>query len=203
VPLLLDAAREQQADIVVGSRYAPGGSGAQGFDGIRRYAVSQVARMAAQTFLPASRWTTDPLSGFFVIRRSVVAGVELRPIGYKILLEILVRGRWKRIADVAYALHSRNAGVSKATLREGVQFARHVSELRKARPIRRARRNVVVPVASSRITVPPMFGRATSSEGDRRHAVLPGPSARVAAERMLDGRAPASANAVEQVNARG
>ncbi len=128
VPLLLAAAEEAAADVVVGSRYMKGG-GADGFDGFGRRTVSQVARLAARALLASARWTTDPLSGFFLVRRDVVDGVELRPIGYKILLEILVRGRWQRIADVPYAFHSRNAGVSNATFREGMQFARHVSHL--------------------------------------------------------------------------
>jgi dolichol-phosphate mannosyltransferase len=201
IPLLFDTAREQQADIVVGSRYAPGGSGAQGFDGLRRYAVSQAARLAAQRFLPASRWTTDPLSGFFVIRRSVVSGVELRPIGYKILLEILVRGRWKRIADVAYAFHSRNAGVSKATLREGLQFARHVTELRKAPAVRRTRPDAKAPALSASITIPPVFARAQASPARTREIVLPGPSAKAAKGQLVEGKSVASGSTVEQMNA--
>jgi hypothetical protein len=53
-------------------------------------------------------------------------------MGYKILLEVLVRGRWNKIADLSYSFHSRNAGVSKATMNEGRQFLRHVGALRSA-----------------------------------------------------------------------
>jgi hypothetical protein len=81
----------------------------------------------------SARATTDPLSGFFLVRRSVLDGVRLRPIGYKVLLEILVRGDWRKVIDVPYVFHSRNAGVSKATMRQGLQFARHMSLLAIAR----------------------------------------------------------------------
>ena len=64
----------------------------------------------------------------------MVDGIEFRPVGYKILLEILVRGRWATVQDVPYAVHSRNAGVSKATMREGLKFALHMMLLRQATP---------------------------------------------------------------------
>lgn len=128
VPMLLEAVEQTGADIVVGSRYLDGG-GVAGFDGRSRKLISNLARAAAHRTLPCSRVTSDPLSGFFLVNRRVFEGVELRPVGYKILLEIIVRGRWKSLADVPYAFHSRNAGMSKATLREGLRFVRHLALL--------------------------------------------------------------------------
>ncbi|MEX0751044.1 MAG: glycosyltransferase, partial [Dehalococcoidia bacterium] len=131
VPLMLSAAIRTSADVVVGSRYTNGLT-LRGFNGAGRFAVSAIARQLAHSALPSTRPTTDPLSGFFLLRRSVVAGIQLQPMGYKILLEVLVRGRWSKIADVPYAFHSRNAGVSKATVREGRVFLRHLMALRAA-----------------------------------------------------------------------
>jgi len=131
VPLMLSAAYRSSADVVVGSRYTNGLT-LRGFNGAGRFAVSAIARQIAHTALPSARPTTDPLSGFFLLRRSVVDGIRLQPMGYKILLEVLVRGRWSKIADVPYAFHSRNAGVSKSTLREGRVFLRHLVKLRAA-----------------------------------------------------------------------
>jgi dolichol-phosphate mannosyltransferase len=131
VPLMLSAAYRSAADVVVGSRYTNGLT-LRGFNGAGRFAVSAVARQLTHAALASARPTTDPLSGFFLLRRSVVDGVRLQPMGYKILLEVLVRGRWSKIADVPYAFHSRNAGVSKSTLREGRIFLRHLIKLRAA-----------------------------------------------------------------------
>lgn len=131
VPLLLDAAVEKRADIVVGSRYLTRNGRVEGFETAGRRFVSSTATFLASQLLPQARATTDPLSGFFMLRRTVIDGVDLRPRGYKILLEILVRGRWRRVTDVPYSFHSRNAGVSKATMREGVQFLQHVVALKR------------------------------------------------------------------------
>lgn len=135
VPMMLNAARATDADVVVGSRYMSG-LGLTGFNGAGRFAISAVARQFARIALPPARLTTDPLSGFFLIRRSVIEGRALQPVGYKILLEVLVRGRWSHISDVSYSFHSRNAGVSKATMREGRLFLRHLNLLRAAYRIR-------------------------------------------------------------------
>ena len=131
VPMMLAAARQTDVEVVVGSRYTRGLT-LKGFHDPGRFAVSAVARQLARMALPPARLTSDPLSGFFLIRRSVVEGVRLQPMGYKILLEVLVRGRWSKIADVSYSFHSRNAGVSKATMREGRVFLRHLASLRDA-----------------------------------------------------------------------
>ncbi len=127
VPTLLTAA--QDADVVVASRYIPGGSSA-GLDGPARQLVSRGSRAAAVALFPRLRHCTDPMSGFFLFRRSVVENVELRPYGFKILLEILVRGEWSRLTEIPYAFEERAAGTSKADASQGVAYLRHLGELR-------------------------------------------------------------------------
>jgi hypothetical protein len=158
--MMISAARQTSAEVVVGSRYTRGLT-LKGFNDPGRFAVSAVARELARVTLPPARLTSDPLSGFFLIRRSVVDGVRLQPMGYKILLEVLVRGRWSKIADVAYAFHSRNAGVSKATLREGRTFLRHLALLRAAHRVRAG--GNVVPEEFLTTTV---ISRAPSAAGE-------------------------------------
>jgi dolichol-phosphate mannosyltransferase len=96
--------------------------------------VSRVTRLLTWALLRASRRTTDPLSGCFVVRRAVVDGTPLRPVGFKILLEILVRGRYDRVADVPYVFAGRHAGRTKATLRQGFDLVRHLVRLTAASP---------------------------------------------------------------------
>ncbi len=122
---MLQVAREKNSDIVVASRYVKGGSDG-GLSSITRRLLSQSSRwLVTVLFFPRLRRVTDPLTGYFLVRRAVVEGVELRPIGFKILLEILVRGRWKSSVDVPMKFEQRHAGESKATIKQGTTFLRH------------------------------------------------------------------------------
>ena len=129
IPTLLHAMDQSGADIVVPSRYVPGGSTA-GFSWLRK-AMSLVARWLAHLLVPAVRVTSDPLSGFFLVQRRVVEGVELAPIGWKVLLEVLARGRYRKVLDVPYAFRARNAGLSKMTLHQQWEFLLHIAALRR------------------------------------------------------------------------
>jgi len=126
IPDLLQCARDG-ADVVVGSRYEPGG-GTEKWTR-QRLIVSKVAKILANLFLPSSKKVSDPLSGFFLFRREVMEGVQLNPIGYKILLEILVRGRVERVASVPYIFRGREAGSSKYGIWEQVNYLRHILRL--------------------------------------------------------------------------
>lgn len=132
LPYLLDVLRRGEADLVVPSRYVPGGSPG-GLSPVRRF-ISLGARLLAQAVLKEARRTTDPLGGFFVVRRKALEGVQLSPRGWKILLEVLVRGRIERVVDVPYAFQPRTAGDSKLTLAVELQFLRHLVDLFLASP---------------------------------------------------------------------
>lgn len=126
LPDLLQKARAG-ADVVVGSRYENGG-GVEGWT-LNRKIVSRGARLLAYVFTPSSKKSTDPLSGFFLVRKAAIDGVVLRPVGYKILLEILVRGRVNRVEAVPYMFADRTAGESKYGLREQKNYLRHLARL--------------------------------------------------------------------------
>jgi dolichol-phosphate mannosyltransferase len=127
VPRLL-AAVEAGADIAVASRYMPGGSRA-GLDGLARNFVSRSCTWVAQAVFPEARRTSDPLSGFFCCRRTAVSGIELKPRGFKILLELLVCTPGLQVKDVPFVFASRLAGESKASTRQGVLFLGHLLSL--------------------------------------------------------------------------
>lgn len=119
------------ADIAVASRYAPGGR-ELGLSGPIRRLVSRQSTRAARLLLPQARQTTDPMSGFFAIRRAILDGATLQPVGFKILIEVLVRGHARRVVDVPYTLDRRTRAASKASPLEGVRFLRHLVRLRAA-----------------------------------------------------------------------
>ncbi|MBB2941359.1 putative flippase GtrA [Actinoplanes lutulentus] len=132
VPDLLTAGRNETAQAVVASRYLDRGR-VDGLGGLFRRFASRATGLAAKVLFPRRlRTVTDPMSGFFAIRRDAIRPEELRPDGYKILLEVLVRNRVERIAEVPYTFQPRTAGDSKASLREGLRYGRHLAGLRVA-----------------------------------------------------------------------
>lgn len=126
LPELLQKVREG-ADVVVASRYESGGA-IEGWT-LGRKIVSRGARLLAYLVTPSSRCSRDPMSGFFLLRRSAIEGVDLRPIGYKILLEILVRGNVRSVASVPFSFADREAGQSKYGVSEQVNYLRHLARL--------------------------------------------------------------------------
>ncbi len=135
VPALLEKAQEDGADLVVASRYLDSGD-ATALPPTRTL-ISHLATAAAKaTFSKALRALSDPMSGFFLLRRDLVDPDNLRPIGFKILLEIIVRNPDLRVAEVPYTFGVRHSGESKANGGEGLGFARHLARLR----LRRAER---------------------------------------------------------------
>jgi glycosyltransferase involved in cell wall biosynthesis len=132
--VLADTAMRHDCDIVVGTRYAGGGSPGNGLQGGGRTMVSHWATRLANSMFPRRlAMVSDPLSGLFAFRTAAVDLDRLKPAGFKILLEILVRNPVARVAEVAYCFAPRNAGESKASLRQGLTFFRHVGRLRLSR----------------------------------------------------------------------
>lgn len=132
--VLADTAMRHDCDIVVGTRYAGGGSPGNGLAGGGRTMVSTSATRLVNSMFPRRlAMVSDPLSGLFAFRTAAVDLDRLKPAGFKILLEILVRNPVARVAEVAYCFAPRNAGESKASLRQGLTFFRHVGRLRLSR----------------------------------------------------------------------
>ncbi len=127
VPRLL-AALDQGADLAVASRYMPGGSRA-GLEGRVRQFVSRGATWVARGLFPEARKTTDPLTGFFCCRRQALLGLEYRPLGFKVLLEVLVCSEGLTVVDVPLDFQARLAGESKATAKQGMLYLHHVWSL--------------------------------------------------------------------------
>jgi dolichol-phosphate mannosyltransferase len=129
IPLLVAAGDSSGAGIVVASRYRDGGS-STGLGGVSRRLASRLSTAAAKALFPERlRDCTDPMTGFFAVRRELVDLGSLQPRGFKILLEILVRNDL-RVTEVPFAFDARNAGSSKATLGQGVAYLRQLLALR-------------------------------------------------------------------------
>ncbi len=126
IPALLEAIRAG-ADVAIGSRYISGG-GIEGWSTKRRV-ISGGAKAFTHILLPSARKIQDPLSGLFLFKREVVDGVVLAPTGYKILLEVLVKGNASHISEVPYTFKERERGKSNLTIREELNFLKHLGRL--------------------------------------------------------------------------
>ena len=126
---LIDEASRSHADVVVASRYSDRGDA--GELSALRLAVSRGSAMLAKALFPRRlRSVSDPMSGFFLVRRSAVDAGALRPNGFKILLEILVSGRALVTREVPFRFAKRHSGNSNASWREGATYLRRLVELR-------------------------------------------------------------------------
>jgi dolichol-phosphate mannosyltransferase len=117
------------ADLACASRNVEGG-GVSNW-AMHRRALSRGAQLLGLVILPSVVGRiSDPMSGYFMFRRTSLAGVTLSPLGYKILIEVLGRGRMGRVAEVGYVFRERTAGESKVTSRVYVEYLRHLVRLR-------------------------------------------------------------------------
>jgi dolichol-phosphate mannosyltransferase len=130
VPDLVAAGERTDADLVVATRYAGGGSRAGLDGGFRKVASGGSTALAKALFPRRLGNVSDPMSGFFAVRATSLDADVLRPLGYKILLELIVRCRLGRITEVPYQFQDRFAGESKANFGEGLRFLRHLMVLR-------------------------------------------------------------------------
>ncbi len=129
VPVLLSRAVAARADIVVGSRkcdmFGPLGLSR------KRAMTSQLLTLLARAWFPRLlRNVSDPLTGLFLVRRAAINTAVLRPNGFKILLEILIRCPGLRVSEIHFDFASRHEGESKADFQEGMNFFRHLLRLR-------------------------------------------------------------------------
>jgi glycosyltransferase involved in cell wall biosynthesis len=124
IPELL-AALDAGADMAVGSRFADGGTTADDW-GMLRWVNSRIA-----TFLAWPLTTLrDPMSGFFALRRDTfAAGTNFDPIGYKVLLELIIKCRCRAVIEVPIHFDNRLYGASKLTFKEQLRYLRHLRRL--------------------------------------------------------------------------
>jgi dolichol-phosphate mannosyltransferase len=111
----------------VASRYIEGG-GCPNW-GLSRRIISRVALMISHLLLPSTRQVKDPLAGFFMFRRQNVDPEKLRPIGYKISLEVMLIGRFQHVVEVPYIFEDRSAGQSKLNPGQQIDYLKHLFSL--------------------------------------------------------------------------
>ncbi len=126
VPSLI-ACVQNGADIAIGSRFIENGASKE--FGLLRYTASKGAETLARTLFREVRDVKDIESGFFAFKKDVIAHADLRPVGYKILLELLVQGSYKTVTEIGYTFGKREAGASKLGVKNSFAYLRHISSL--------------------------------------------------------------------------
>ncbi len=125
IPKLIESIKKYQYDIVVASRYIKGGK-IQGWS-LKRKTMSKFATLIAKKGLGIN--THDPMSGFFAFKRNIIKGLNIDAIGYKFLLEILVKTKDVNIKEIPYTFQNRELGSSKLSIRTIFDYYRSVWKL--------------------------------------------------------------------------
>jgi dolichol-phosphate mannosyltransferase len=118
---------EEGADMAVASRYVPGG-GVPNW-GLTRRIISKGALTLAHIFLPTTKKVKDPMSGFYMFKREALGNIEFKPIGYKIMLEMLVMGKFEKVVEVPFIFEDRSSGRSKMKARQQIDYLKHIFSL--------------------------------------------------------------------------
>jgi dolichol-phosphate mannosyltransferase len=142
VPRMLAIMQEAHADIVIGSRYIPGG-GTSNWE-TSRVLMSKFACLMARGLTPVR----DATSGFFLMRRDRARGVTISAGGFKICLELLIRSEPRLVIEVPYVFKGRTVGQSKMNLKEAMGYLRQLRDLsayRRSRDLPRPKHQVASP----------------------------------------------------------
>ncbi len=123
IPLLIKGLELQCADIIIASRFIKG-SGIENWPKIRLLGTN-LAKLVVRPLTQVK----DPMSGFFILKTKVLHQTHLIPRGFKILLEILVKGKYKKAVEFPFVFKDRVYGSSKLNLRTGLEFIEQLFDL--------------------------------------------------------------------------
>jgi dolichol-phosphate mannosyltransferase len=120
---MLAVYKATRADVLVASRYVAGGSTPDW--PLMRRIMSRTACLAARPLSPIR----DAASGFFLIRRSIAQGVQIKAGGFKICLELIVRAWPARLVEIPYRFDDRELGESKMSMKEAAGYLFQLRDL--------------------------------------------------------------------------
>lgn len=129
-PMLLKdmyCAMRRGADICIPSRFIPGGS--DGGLNLWRKSVSATARYIGKIVLPCLRHISDPTGGVYMFRSGILQGAVLKPVGWKIMIEMLAVCKYNKIIEIPYSFGERAAGDSKLDTKVTLQYIKQIFSL--------------------------------------------------------------------------
>ncbi len=117
------------ADFCIPSRLIDGGNDG-GLNWYRKF-VSGTARWIGKIALPCLRKISDPTSGLFMFRRKCIEGADLRPVGWKIMIEVLAMADYDSVVEIPYTFQDRASGESKLSSKATMEYLQQVAGLMK------------------------------------------------------------------------
>ncbi len=127
IPKMIEAFKQYQCDLVVASRYITGGN-IQGWT-TKRKLMSKIATIIAKKGLGVK--IKDPMSGFFAFKKNIINGLNFDALGYKLLLEILVKTKGINVKEIPYTFENRKFGSSKLDSKIIIDYFKSVWKLYK------------------------------------------------------------------------
>ena len=141
IPKLIDAIKQTKCDIAIASRYVKGGS-IQGWP-FKRKLMSKIATNIAKKGLGIESY--DPMSGFFAFKKNIMDGLKFDAIGYKMLLELIVKTKGVKIQEVPYTFTDRKNGASKLEAATVFDYCKSVWKLyRYGRAVKKSEKRISV-----------------------------------------------------------
>ncbi len=129
LPQLINSAIRNNDDIVIASRFIPGGS-IEGLSNPIRKLGSRGTTMLTHVLFPELKQVSDPMSGFFLFNKKILEGdFELNPQGFKILLELLVKTNWVSLGEIPLRFNKRTQEKSKFIAKEKMSAYFHIFQL--------------------------------------------------------------------------
>ena len=125
IPQLIEEIKTSKYDIAIASRYTEGGE-VNGWS-TKRKLISKTAKGIAKVGLGVNE--SDPMSGFFAFNRNILEGIKFDAIGYKMLLEILVKTKGAKVKEIPYTFTDRTRGSSKLDSSTMFDYAKSVWKL--------------------------------------------------------------------------
>jgi dolichol-phosphate mannosyltransferase len=125
IPKMIEELQKSECDVVVASRYVNGGS-VKGWP-FKRKMISKGATKIARHGLGIK--IKDPMSGFFAFKRNIINNIKFDAIGYKILLEILVKARGIKVKEIPYEFINRKEGSSKLDTSVAIDYVKSLWKL--------------------------------------------------------------------------
>jgi len=125
IPQLVEEIKTSKCDIVIASRFVPGGA-INGWS-TKRKLISKTAKGIAKAGLGVNE--SDPMSGFFAFKRKILDGIKFDAIGYKMLLEILVKTKGAKVKEIPYTFTDRTRGSSKLDSSTMLEYVKSVWRL--------------------------------------------------------------------------
>jgi len=125
IPQLVEEIKTSKCDIAIASRFVPGGA-INGWS-TKRKLISKTAKGIAKVGLGVNE--SDPMSGFFAFKRKILDCIKFDAIGYKMLLEILVKTKGAKVKEIPYTFTNRTHGSSKLDSSTMLDYVKSVWKL--------------------------------------------------------------------------